>query len=332
MIGHNRRVMKRVLVIANNPNQASFRLRIEALVQPLSARGVALEVQFRPRARAARRKLLASAAGYDATILQRKLLDPPDARLLAQSAKRVLFDVDDAVMYDHPGAGWLARRRAWRRFLATARNVDHVVAGNEHLAQMFRRHGASASVLPTVVDVDRYPVKAHGPAPTVTLAWIGSQSTLPYLAQIMPALSKAGRMRLLVVADATLPSVAGVEVELVPWSIQAESTALARADIGIAPTPLDRWTAGKCGFKIVQYMAAGLPTIASPVGANSELVVENETGLLPRRAEDWPAAVAKLAQDADLRARMGAAARARAVNEYSLQRAVDFWDRLLHES
>jgi glycosyltransferase involved in cell wall biosynthesis len=327
--------MKRVLVIANNLAQASYRLRIAALIEPLRQRGVEFDVRVRPREKGARRKLFASAADFDAVILQRKLLDSGEARLLAGAARRLFYDVDDAVMYDNPTAGWWARRRAWRRFTATAANVDHVVAGNNYLAEMFRKEGATVSVLPTVVDVSRYQVKEHADAKPLTLVWIGSRSTLAYLEEIMPQLSDASRkiggLKLLVIADAAPQATDGVDVELVPWSVDSEAQALCRADVGIAPTPTDRWTLGKCGFKIVQYMAAGLPTIASPVGANAELVVENQTGFLPRLPSEWPQAIASL-MDYGLRTRMGAVARQRACEFYSLTRAVEFWRRLVQES
>jgi glycosyltransferase involved in cell wall biosynthesis len=327
--------VKRVLVITNNPRQASFRLRIETLLEPLALRGINLKVEVRPRSLGARRRLLRSAGEYDAIILQRKLLDGWDARLLARSARRVFLDVDDAVMYCQGRAGIFARWRTWRRFVATAKNVDRVVAGNEYLADLFRRRGAEASVLPTVVDVDRYTPKVHAMTNTPTLVWIGSRSTLPYLDPLMPALTRAAGLvaglKLLVIADAA-PVSCPIPMEHATWSVANETQFLCRGDIGIAPTPSDPWTQGKCGFKIIQYMAAGLPTIASPVGANAELVVDGATGYLPKTLDEWPQAIAQLAQNLAIRTGMGAAARLRAQREYSLQRAVDFWEKLLQEA
>jgi len=126
----------RVLVIITNPQQASYRLRIEALREPLHARGIDLDVQVRPKGFFARRKLLKSAANYDAVILQRKLLDPSDARLLRQHAKKILYDIDDAVMYHAHKVGRISQWLTNRRFEATAQILDHVVAGNEYLAEM----------------------------------------------------------------------------------------------------------------------------------------------------------------------------------------------------
>lgn len=327
--------MKRILVITNNLQQASFRLRIAALIGPLAQRGLALDVQVRPRRLLARRRLLRSAAGYAAVILQRKLLDPWDIRLLRRHAGKLFLDVDDAVMFDHPHAGIIARWRMRRRFRATARQVDGIVAGNEYLGEYFRREGpsdAQVTIVPTVVDPSRYVVKTHGATPTPTLVWIGSNSTLEYLQGCFPALAEAARLlpglRLLTIAGDP-PRDPPVPLEHVRWTADVEAAALARGDIGIAPTPADRWTLGKCGFKIVQYMAAGLPVIASPVGANAQIVLPGETGLLPPTSGDWPAAIAALAVDAALRARLGAAARRRVEQHYSLATAVDAWAKLL---
>ena len=325
--------LKRILVITNNLQQASYRVRIAALIEPLRRRGFDLDVRVRPRAWFARRALLRSAGTYHAVILQRKMLDPSDASLLRRHARKVFFDVDDAVMVHPDGAGWFSRLRTNRRFAATTRHVDHVVAGNAHLADVFRRQGArAATVLPTVVEPTRYQVKSHAPTDTTRLVWIGSRSTLPYLREIVPAIERAARdvpgLRLLTVADATVET-AAIPVEHIPWTAEGEAAALVRGDIGIAPTPCDPWTLGKCGFKIVQYLAAGLPVIASPVGANAEIVRDGETGFLPTSLDAWPALIAKLAGDVSLRARMGEAGRHRVQSHYSVDHAADVWAKLL---
>src|SRR5262249_49412412 len=156
---------------------------------------------------------------------------------------------------------------------------------------------------------------------TPRLVWIGSNSTLGYLEQFLPALEQAARklpgLRLLTIGDKTVSS-SIIPVEHEVWSESTESAALCRGDIGIAPTPTDQWTLGKCGFRILQCRAAGLPVIASPVGANEQIVQEGATGLLPKDQADWPAAILQLANDADLRCKLGRAAREVAVSRYSL--------------
>jgi len=320
------------MVITNNLNQASFHLRIESLRQPLSQRGHILDIRVRPRAVIPRRRLLRQAADYNAVILQRKLLDPIDIRLLRKHAKKLFFDVDDAVMYHSRPAGPIEQWRTRRRFRATARSVDRVVAGNEYLANLFRAEGAVATILPTVVDPGHYQIKSHSPTDHPTLVWIGSKSTLPYLKQFAQVLADAAKhvpgLRLLTIADVPLPD-PPIPTEHIPWSESAESAALIHGDIGIAPTPEDRWTLGKCGFKIVQYMAAGLPTIASPVGANREIVLPGETGYLPETPTEWSDAIAALAGNVAKRQSLGNTGRRRVEEHFSIDRAADVWADLL---
>lgn len=326
--------MQRILVIITNPQQASFRLRIEPLRAPLAQHGFELDVRVRPRGWTARRELLRTAGRYHAVILQRKLLDPSDALLLRRHARRILYDVDDAVMFHAHRVGRFSQWRTHRRFEATAKILDHVVAGNAYLANMFRQRGRSVTVLPTTVDLSHYRVKEHDGGEKVALVWIGSDSTLPYLQQCVPAIAEASRrspgLRLITIANQTI-SHPDIRLEHIPWSLEGEADALLRGDVGIAPTPCDRWTMGKCGFKIIQYMAAGLAVIASPVGANGEIVRAGETGLVADTSEQWVAAIVQLVNDPELRRRMGRAGRERAEREYSITRAAQTWAQLLAE-
>jgi glycosyltransferase involved in cell wall biosynthesis len=327
--------MRRVLVLATNLAQASYRLRIAALMPLLKERGVEFDVYLRPRGLLASSKLqarLRDSDGYDAVLIQRKFLSPAEAKLLRRHAKRILYDIDDALMFHNREIGRISRWRTNRNFEATATMIDHVVAGNEYLAKLFRDRGREASIIPTMLDSGRYLVKQHEPTATPRLVWIGSRSTIQYLRDIVPALEEAARqvpgLRLLTIANATVQS-SVLQVEHIEWTQAGEAAALCTGDIGIAPTPKDPWTMGKCGFKILQYMASGLPVIASPVGANAQIVQEGATGFLPMRNADWPSAVLKLAGDVDLRARMGATSRDLAATRYTLERAADDWARIL---
>ena len=327
--------MKRVLVLVNNLAQASFRLRIAALAPLLADRGFDLDIQLRPKGLLAAPKLwqlLKTAGQYHAVIIQRRFLAPLDAKVLRRHARKIFYDVDDALMFHNHPVGPVSRWKTQRHFRATAKILDHVAAGNEYLTDVFRRQGCQASVIPTVVDAGRYQAKVHEPTAIPRLVWIGSHSTLPYLRAFLPAIERAAAdvpdLRLLTIADATIESDV-ISMEHEPWTETDETAALCRGDIGLAPTPTDPWTMGKCGFKILQYMAAGLPVIASPVGANAQIVLEGETGFLPRELGDWPSAIARLATDVDLRTTMGAAARRRVETQYSLARAADLWAELL---
>lgn len=329
--------MLRVLVVANNPSQASFRLRVAALAPLLAERGFDLQVRIRPRgifAGPKLRRILRTAGAYHAVLVQRRFLDPLDARVLRRHARKIFYDIDDALMYHNREVGRISRWRTQRRFRATRKVLDHVVAGNEYLAGIFRDLGRTVTVIPTVLDATRYQVKSHEPTETPRLVWIGSHSTLPYVRAFLPALEESARripgLRLLTIADATVSS-SILNIEHEPWSESTEAAALCRGDIGIAPMPIDQWTLGKCGFKILQCMAAGLPVIASPVGANEQIVREGVTGFLPKEPSDWPAAIERLASDVELRRQMGRAARESVQTTYSLARAADDWTRVLRD-
>jgi hypothetical protein len=157
-------------------------------------------------------------------------------------------------------------------------------------------------------------------------------STLPYLAEIAPA-SDADRERP-VDHDRRLHAgdVAVLRPRARPWSVESEPAALARGDIASRRRRTTGGRAGKCGFKIIQYMAAGLPVVASPVGANAEIVRVGETGLLATTPQEWIDTIRRLAADVNLRAGLGRAGRERVeARVFSIARAADVWTRLLQQ-
>ncbi len=327
--------MMKVMAITSGMKQAAARLRMGELISPLRERGIEITMAEWGKNLLDRRLLIKSASEFDAVILQRRLLDRGNARSLRKRAKRIYFDVDDAVMYHAGRVGWWSRWRTDRRFAATCGVLDHVVAGNEYLAEIFRARGCRTSVLPTVVDPQHYQCKLHTPTDSPQLVWIGSHSTIGYLDLIRDALADAAKavpgLRLTIIADRTWAD-APLPVDVVEWSSESESPALAAADIGIAPTPDDRWTRGKCGFKIIQYMAAGLPVVASPVGANRVIVRQGSTGYIAETSADWTARLIELASNPQRRAEFGAAGRSDVWSIYNLSRAADFWADLLTSS
>jgi glycosyltransferase involved in cell wall biosynthesis len=331
--------MKRVLVFAPSDqyeSEPAFRIRILALRDALRQRGCEWDIRVRPKSPWGRMRLARSASEFHAVILHRKMLDPYEARILRKSLpvpRRIIMDIDDATMYHENQLGLVARKRLERRFAATAEILDVVCAGNAYLAEIFHNQGIkNLHIIPSAVDPSHYPVKNHAPTHRPCLIWIGSASTLKYLEASLPALSLAASrvpgLRLVVICDRPPEqSAPSIPIDFVPWLLTGEKSALLQGDIAIAPTPEDRWTLGKCGFKIVQYLAAGLPVIASPVGVNSQLVAD--AGFLPKSWPDWPPAIEQLAADPALRAQMGARGRARVEQSLSITSAADKWAQVL---
>lgn len=249
-------------------------------------------------------------------------------RWLAWRGCRMVVDYDDALFhqYDaHPNV-WV--RRLLGRKIATVMRLAHtVVAGNAYLADYARRAGASrVEVIPTVIDLARYPVidaakDVEGGSMVLTIGWIGSPSTARYLLDIAPALAQVcsnGRARVRLVGSG-LVELPGVPVEVVDWREETEVDEIRSFDIGIMPLPDEPWARGKCGFKLIQYMACGLPVVASPVGVNTEMVKNEANGFVATTVNEWVQALNTLAADAALRHRMGLAGRAMVERDYCLQ-------------
>jgi glycosyltransferase involved in cell wall biosynthesis len=239
-----------------------------------------------------------------------------------------VLDLDDAIFHNydlHPSP--TVRRLYADKIDRLMAGAALVVAGNDYLAARGRAAGARwVEILPTVVDLDRYPgapgrdaaADAHAP---VAIGWIGSPATAHYLLSLREPLARLARerpVRFVVIGSAGV-ELPGVEVVTVPWSQASEVESIARLDIGVMPLFDSPWEHGKCGYKLIQYMACGLPVVASPVGVNRQIVSDDVNGYLASDTEGWYAALERLAANAPLRSRLGDAGRRRVEAEYSLQ-------------
>jgi len=243
-------------------------------------------------------------------------------RALAVSGVPYVVDFDDAWFhrYDQHPVG-AVRAILGRKLDAVMRRAVTVCAGNEYIAARARKAGAAdVTIVPTVVDLARYPLATSRPPSPFTVGWIGTPLTAGYLDALAPALVQLSRereVRLCAVGAAPF-KLAGVEVETPPWSEDGEAEMISRFDVGVMPLPDSPWERGKCGYKLIQYMACGTPVIASPVGVNRTLVTEGENGLLAEDPAGWARALAALCDDRSLRAAMGAAGRRLVASSYDL--------------
>jgi glycosyltransferase involved in cell wall biosynthesis len=272
----------------------------------------------------------------DVVILQRRLLSTWGLYLLRRAARVLIFDFDDAIfLRDSYSSKGLHSTRRLQRFAATMETADLVVAGNPYLREQAGRWQSldRITVIPTCVNPGSYCLAKHRHAEQgVELVWIGSSSTLRGLQAIQPVLERLGQhipeLRLKLVCDRFL-SFRCLPVIRCPWSQEVETAALAEADIGISWVPDDAWSRGKCGLKILQYMAAGLPVVANPVGIQVELVGHGETGFLAETPAQWLEAVGRLARDPELRRRMGQAGRQRVESAFGVATGAAHWLTLL---
>ncbi len=303
----------RLLIITNNPERASFRQRVGVHLDMLASHGIETEVAVLPKGFLARHRVFRRSTAFDAVLLHKKRLNPRDAFFLRRYARRIGYDFDDAVMYA-PRAPDRDSRSHLLPFRRTVRLADLVIAGNAYLGEHARVYNPNVRVLPTGLDTEVYNSQTR-PTPDgkVRLVWIGARATLPYLQQIGPSIEQVGgRFRnvvLRIICD-TFLEMHHLPVERRPWSMHGQIADLVSGDIGLSPLPDDRFTRGKCAFKILQYAAAGLPIVASPVGVNAQYVQDGITGFHAMTRSDWVEKMILLIQDEQLRTKMGQAAKA----------------------
>jgi glycosyltransferase involved in cell wall biosynthesis len=306
--------------------QPSYRHRMRSLIEPLQAAGWQVRAEQFSSGRYGlrtweRRALLRWA---DVTVLHQIKLSSVEARLFAAFSRRSVFDVDDAIYVRKPRRlGELPDESAWRKqkFAATCRWVDAVAAGNDVLAGVARATAKETVVLPTSIDTACYETTFAGPGEAPTIAWIGSPENLIYLDMIRPALARLTKrhptLKMRVICS-EFPDWNDVNVERVPWSSATEAHSLAGAHMGVMPLTDDAWSRGKCAFKLLQYMAAALPCVASPVGANTEAVLDGINGFHATDVDAWEASLEKLILSPELRAKFGAKGRQHVEQRYAL--------------
>jgi glycosyltransferase involved in cell wall biosynthesis len=323
-------------VLVERVDHVCCRYRFAAFRPHLETAGHRLDLVPFPQSLWGRLRLGSSLGHYDAVIIQRRLLPGWQLKRLRRNVPRLLFDLDDAIyLRDSHHPRGLHDPRRLRRFAALARACDGVIAGNAFLAAEAQRQGASSvHIIPTCVEPALYPVAEHRRKNEgVELVWIGSASTLKGLKQHASVLEHVGQgcpgVRLKLVCDAFF-RLEHLPIDECPWFEGIEAAALASGDVGIAWIPDDDWSRGKCGLKVLQYMAAGLPVIANPVGVHPEMVRHGETGFLAATAAEWAEAVRRLAANPDLRRRMGQAGRRRVESDYSVAAGAALWCDFLH--
>jgi len=325
----------RIVGLVESENHVCCRYRLRAFASHFQQAGHELALCPLPRG-LARWRMPSAVSTADVVILQRKLLPSWELGRLRRNARRLVFDFDDAVFLRdsyHPKG--MVSGKLLGRFRATMQAAETVIAGNEWLANQARCAGArQVVVIPTCVEPSLYRRADHQPRSSITLAWLGSSSTLKGLHQARELLEWLGRsipqLVLRVICDQPI-RLQQLRVEYIPWTPTAETNALADADIGISILPDDDWSRGKCGLKVLQYMAAGLPVIGNNVGVTAAMLGVNTArpaGIVVDQPEQWRDAVLQL-RDPQLRQLLGANARSIVEQHYSVAAGARLWQKVL---
>jgi len=294
--------MKQLLAITDPGCAASTRYRVMQFENSFRHRGVRMQAVPCPREDQEVARLLETVRQADVVVIQRFLPRAALLRQIRKHARRLVYDFDDAVIYHESTHQKPALRlRRWWRFRRLMLCCDAVTAGNPYLADLAGIHADRPRVftVPTVVDVEKYDREPAPPASPLALGWIGGRWTMPYLEQLRGLLeqlsAKHPGLMVKIIADQS-PDLGTVPTSLVQWSEPTEVRDLKTLGAGLAPLPDDAWTRGKCGLRLLQYLAAGIPAVAAPVGTQAEII--RHGGVLPAASDkEWQAAILKLLTD-----------------------------------
>lgn len=260
-------------------------------------------------------------------------------RLLFAVNRRIVFDFDDAI-FINPDTGDMTAGPELKRLEFILRRCVAVIAGNPYLAEYAKKYNPRIEIIPTVVDSDRfYPQEKRSADHSVTIGWMGTKPNLPYLLRLLPVMKQVlagSNARFLIISDLAekpSPFACSERIGFKTWRAETEVDDLRLFDIGIMPLDDDPFTRGKCGFKLLQYMAMAIPVVASPVGINNAIVEDGSNGFLAGPENAWLECLLALCQDGSLRQRLGAAGREKVIREYSLRRWSGYWlDFVLREA
>jgi len=243
-------------------------------------------------------------------------------------AKRLVLDVDDAIFLTFP-----------QKIPELIRWSDHVVVSNRPLRDWASQYTENLTEIPTCVPLDRYPPRSRDRTGSQEpiIGWIGTTSNLGFLSVCAAALRRLAqecKFKLLVVAPTDAPlrqiDLAGVTVRFEPWSAATEVGFLQEMDIGIMPLPEGQeWMRYKAATKLVQYMAIGIPAVASPIGVNADILAGNRVGIAARDQEEWFEGLRTLVRDPDLRLRMGGEGRSLVESRYCIEANLDTLEKVL---
>ena len=314
--------MKVTILVSRN---AGTRYRFPQFIPHLIDKEIEIDLQRIETSPFRFLRMLYSLKEKDILVILRKLLSPWKQRLIRRFAKKIVFEYDDSIMYR--SSRWNNQYSNTRRsrFERMVKTCDLVIAGNQFLKGEATKHvnEKKVHVIPTVVDVERYvPKHYQNSKDKVIIGWFGSKGTLYYLKQLVPVLTEIGErfpfVQLKIVCNDFL-DVPNMKVIKKEWSEKDEIDDLQSFDIGLGPLTDDVWTRGKCGLKLVQYLAVGVPVVCSPVGANKEIVSDGDVGFWARDTREWIEKLSLLIENPGLRKEMGKKGRKRIERQYSLQ-------------
>jgi glycosyltransferase involved in cell wall biosynthesis len=325
--------MKKVYFLIQEWEHPASRYRVLQYVPYLKESQVEANVALFPDSFCKWMKLFSEIQDYDIIFIQKKRLWHWQLWYLRRKHIRIIYDFDDAVMFKSPVDGGGRSFKRQRTFARMVKYSDYVIAGNQYLKSKAMVYNKNIIIIPTSIDTDKYTIKDYSKSKEkVTIGWIGSKSSLPFLKELIPAFDQlAGEynfVELKIICndffDCKMPIVKKV------WALQDENTDLQDIDIGLAPLSDHEWTKGKCATKLLQYMAVGIPVICSPVGVHNEIIKEGINGFLAASIKEWTEKIDLLIKNKALRKTIGLEGKKTLESSFSLKANIPIFINIIN--
>ncbi len=301
----------------------SSRYRVFQFLKPLSEAGIQSKLLDAPERNPWKRlsylpRLLPVIVESEILYIQKRILPKSIMLMIQRFNPRIVFDLDDAIFL---------RDQVRENLIMMLKSASIVVAGNNYLATYARKYNQNVVVIPTVVDMNYYypsNTNRHRFNTRIVIGWIGSDPNRGDLEQVKPVIDWLGqkfndKVIFQIIGNRPLDFDSELRIEFIPWTLESARYALQRFDIGLMPLDDTPWNRGKCGLKLIQYMAVGAATVASPVGVNKEIVLDGRSGYFAKTTEGWKEKLARLIEDIDLRIQMGQQGRKRVEQLFSVE-------------
>ena len=313
----------KILFLVQGLDVAASRYRVLQYLPYLKEHGIQASVQRFPKGFFGKLKVFKSVDQYDILFIQRKRFPILWLKFIRKNARKIVYDFDDSVMYRNSKAANPESNTRVKMFKNMVNASDYVIAGNEYLQKNTTPFTHNVTIIPSPIDMSLYPLKKYSEKnDNITLGWIGATGSIHYLEKMKPVFEALGKkyedLRLKIICNVFFDC-DNITVEKKLWSEQEEVADIQSLDIGLMPLMDDPWSHGKCGLKILQCLATGVPVVCSPAGVNKEIVKNGVHGFWANTREEWIEKLEILINDPDRRERMGMEGRKRVIEHYSLE-------------
>ncbi|OHB36969.1 MAG: hypothetical protein A2Y09_06600 [Planctomycetes bacterium GWA2_39_15] len=315
--------MKKVYFLIQEWEHPASRYRVLQYVPYLKESQIESKVAIFPDSVCKWMKLFSEIQDYNVIFIQKKRLWHWHLWYLKRKNIKIIYDFDDAIMFKSPVDGGGRSFKRQRTFARMVKYSDQVIAGNQYLKSHALPYNKNINIIPTAIDTSRYTIKDYSlDKKKVTIGWIGSKSSIPFLKVLTPAFDHLANqyknIELKIICNDFF------ECNKMPvikkmWALEDENSDLQDIDIGLAPLPNHEWTKGKCATKLLQYLSIGIPVVSSPVGVHNEIIREGINGLFASSIKEWIEKIDFLIKDRSSRERMGLEGRKTVESSYSLK-------------